>query len=79
MWSVYPVHSVFADAKEAIRSCGTRVTEGCEPVFGCSELNLNSLKQEPVLLTGEPSLQCPMNSFYVVTFLLHMLQSLCPH
>jgi hypothetical protein len=33
------------------------ITDGCEPPCGCWELNSGPLKEQPVLLTTEPSLQ----------------------
>lgn len=36
---------------------GNRVTDDCELVFRCWELNLGSLEEHPVLSTTEPSLQ----------------------
>lgn len=33
------------------------VTDGCELIFRCWELNLGSLEEHPVLSTTEPSLQ----------------------
>ena len=43
-----------SEAKEAskfIRSLGTRITDGCELPYGCWELNLGPLEEQPVLLT----------------------------
>jgi hypothetical protein len=33
------------------------ITDGCEPPCGCWELNSESLEEQSVLLTAEPSLQ----------------------
>ncbi|EEQ62519.1 LOW QUALITY PROTEIN: hypothetical protein CBFG_06231, partial [Clostridiales bacterium 1_7_47FAA] len=33
------------------------ITDGCEPLCGCRELNLGPLEEQSVLLTAEPSLQ----------------------
>ncbi|XP_040599705.1 F-box/WD repeat-containing protein 4 isoform X6 [Mesocricetus auratus] len=33
------------------------ITDGCEPPYGCWELNSGPLEEQPVLLTSEPSLQ----------------------
>jgi hypothetical protein len=41
---------------ESVRSSGTGVTESFE-LYGCWELNLGTLKEQPVLLTAEPSFQ----------------------
>ena len=39
---------------EGIRSLGTGVTDSCELLCGCWELNLSPLEEQPVLLTVEP-------------------------
>lgn len=52
--------------EEGIKSPETEVTECCEPPCGCRESILDPLKEQPVLLTTEPSLQFPylkMGSF----------------
>lgn len=41
-----------------IRLPGTRVTGSCEPLYGCWELNLGSLKEQSLLIT-EPFQQLP--------------------
>ena len=41
---------------------GTGVTDGCEPTCGCWELNLGPLKEQPVLLSADPSLWSINNS-----------------
>jgi hypothetical protein len=33
------------------------ILDGCEPPFGCWELNSGPQEKQPVLLTSEPSLQ----------------------
>ncbi|EGW01477.1 E3 ubiquitin-protein ligase NEDD4 [Cricetulus griseus] len=33
------------------------IIDGCEPPYGCWELNPGPLEEQPVLLTSEPSLQ----------------------
>ena len=40
-----------------IRSPGTEVIDGCK--LQCGELNLGPLREQPLLLTTEPSLQSP--------------------
>jgi hypothetical protein len=40
---------------EGVRSFGTRVTDGCELLCGCWELNLDLLQEQLVLLTAELS------------------------
>jgi hypothetical protein len=42
---------------EDVRSIGTRVTNNCELLCGCWELNQDPLEEQPVFLTTEPSLQ----------------------
>ena len=41
---------------------GTGVTDGCDPTCGCWELNLGPLKEQPVLLSADPSLWSINNS-----------------
>jgi hypothetical protein len=43
--------------EEGSETPGTGVTGGCEPPWGCWELNTGPLEEQPVLLTTEPSLQ----------------------
>lgn len=43
--------------EEVVGSPRTAVTDGCEALCGCWELNLCSLKDHPVFLTTEQSLQ----------------------
>ncbi|CAO2614112.1 hypothetical protein LEMLEM_LOCUS16408 [Lemmus lemmus] len=43
------------------------ITDGCEPPYGCCELNSGPLEEQPVLLTSEPSLQ-PPSLFFISTF-----------
>lgn len=42
--------------EESMRSPGTGVTGGCEPSFGCFELNPGPLEEQVVLVTPEQSL-----------------------
>lgn len=42
---------------EGVSSPGVPVTDSCELPCGCWELNMDSLEEQPVLLTIEPSLQ----------------------
>lgn len=42
---------------EGVGSPGTGITDNCELPCGCRELNPRPLKQQPVLVTDEPSLQ----------------------
>jgi hypothetical protein len=57
-----------------ILACQKRVsdpiTDGCEPLCGCWELNSGPLEEQTVLLTSEPSLQPPALSFlfYLILF-----------
>ena len=48
-----------------VRSPGTRVTDGCKMTCGCWELNWGPLKEQPVLLTAEPSLHPQHYYFYL--------------
>jgi hypothetical protein len=43
------------ELEEGIESPGTGFTDGCEPSFGCWELNLGPLEEQPVSLTTELS------------------------
>ena len=52
---------------EGVGSTGTGVTDSCELLCGCWELNPAPLKEQPVLLTAEPSLQPPKGSFKLPT------------
>jgi len=40
------------------------ITDGCEPPYGCWELNSGPLEEQSVLLTAEPSLQ-PYYFYYI--------------
>jgi hypothetical protein len=42
------------------------ITDGCEPLCGCWELNSGPLEEQSVLLTIGPSLQPPLLSFIIV-------------
>jgi hypothetical protein len=35
------------------------ITDGCEPPYGCWELNSGPLEEQSVILTAEPSFQPP--------------------
>jgi hypothetical protein len=48
------------------------IKDGCEPSFGCWELNSGPLEEQAVLLTPDPSLQ-PLWSFFIAS---HKRQSL---
>lgn len=41
------------------------IKDGCEPPYGCQELNSGPQEEQSVLLTTEPSLQ-PNNMFLIV-------------
>jgi hypothetical protein len=47
--------------EEGIRSHAL-TTDGCEPPYGCWELNSEPLEEQSVLLTAEPSLQPQINN-----------------
>lgn len=44
-------------SEECVRSLGTGGTDGCESSFGCWELSLGLLEEQPMTLTTEPSSQ----------------------
>jgi hypothetical protein len=50
------VSSAYGDQKRKLEAPETGVTCGCELPYGCWELNLGPLQEQPVLLTMEPSL-----------------------
>jgi hypothetical protein len=50
-------------------SPGTGVTDSCELPCGSWELNQGGLKEQPVLLTTEPSLQ--LLCFFLIQVLVH--------
>jgi hypothetical protein len=43
------------------------ITDGCEPPYGCWELNSEPLEEQSVLLTAEPSLQSPTCYFVIMS------------
>lgn len=45
--------------EEGVGSPETGVTDDCEPLCGCRELNLSPLEEQAVLLTAEPPLRSP--------------------
>jgi hypothetical protein len=45
-----------------VRSAGTGITDSCDLLCGCWELNPGPLEEQPVLLTAEPSLQPLINT-----------------
>ena len=47
-------------AEESTGSAGTGGTDGCDLPYGFWEVNLDTLQEEPVLITAEPSL-CPQD------------------
>jgi len=51
-------------------------TDGCEPPYGCWELNSGPLKEQLVLLTSEPSLQPPELFFFNIYFYFNMYECL---
>ena len=64
---------------EGVRSPGTGDTDSCELTCGCWELNPGPLKEQPVPITAEPSLQPPQFlSFKKIVFLCMCVSvSLC--
>ena len=63
MCLVYHVHAVPANARRGHYIPRTCSWDGCESLCECQESNLGSLKEQPVLLTAEPSLQPPCLAF----------------
>jgi hypothetical protein len=58
------------------KSVSDPVTDGCEPPYGCWELNAGPLEEQSVLLTTEPSLQ-PNSLFFkdkLATYSLAVLE-----
>ena len=51
------------------------ITDGCEPLCGCWELNSGPLEEQSMLLTAEPSLQPPSLSLIIY----HMCIGICLH
>ena len=49
--------SGFEGQKKSVGSLGTRVTDSCELSSVCWELNMVPLREQPVLLSAEPSLK----------------------
>ena len=47
------------------KSASDPITDGCEPLYGCWELNSGPLEEQSVLLTTEPSLLCPTSKIFV--------------
>jgi hypothetical protein len=54
--------------EEGIGVHGTTVLDGYEPLYGCLELNSGPLKEQPLLLTTEPSLQPQIFIFLEILF-----------
>ena len=42
------------------------ITEGCEPPYGCRELNSVPLEEQAMFLTAEPSLQPHKDNIYLL-------------
>jgi hypothetical protein len=57
---------------------GAGVTDRCELLCGCWELNPGSLREHPVLLTTEPSLQPPLLFSSVCLFKLFFSSPCAP-
>jgi hypothetical protein len=51
-----PVPSEF---RRGVRTLGIGITDGCESLYECWELNLGPLEEQLVLLAAEPPLQPP--------------------
>lgn len=50
-------------SEKSIKSPGTKVMDGCDPPRGFWKLNLSPLREQQVLLTGEPSVQ-PLTEYF---------------
>ena len=48
---------------KCVRFPGTGITDSCKLPCGCWELNQVPLKEQPMVLTAEPSLQFQLHSF----------------
>ncbi|KAL6088993.1 hypothetical protein STEG23_009910, partial [Scotinomys teguina] len=54
----YYVYNILSACTPAHQKRGLDlIKDGCEPSYGCQELNSGHLEEQPVLLTSEPSLQ----------------------
>lgn len=49
--------------EEGVRTLGTGITDGCEPLCGCREPKLCSLEEQQGLFIAEPFLQPQLLSF----------------
>jgi hypothetical protein len=56
--------------EEGIRSSGTGVKDGCEPLCGCWETNLGFLEEQPALLPVEPPPRPPFGFLFLFLFFL---------
>ena len=55
---IYYAYSVLSARMPAhLKRASDFIIDGCEPPCSCWELNSGTLEEQPVLLTGEPSLQ----------------------
>lgn len=51
-----------------VKTPGSGFTGNCEPLCGCCKLNLGPLREQPVFLTTEPSLQ-PLQRVWIISIL----------
>lgn len=49
--------------EEGIGPFGTKVTDSCEPLYRCWELNSGLAQEQEVFFTGEPASQVPLTHF----------------
>ena len=54
------------------------ITDGCEPICGCWELNSGPMEEQAMLLTSEPSLQ-PLAKIFFLRFIYYLYNFLPPH
>lgn len=62
---------------EPIRSTGTAIKDSCEPPYGCWQLNLGPLEEQPIFLNTEPSLQPQLRIIYTTKDAFEILFYLC--
>lgn len=61
-----------------LESLELELTDGCEPLTGCSDLNSSPLKEQGVSLTAEPSPQPQPLLLLLLFLLIHLNVSLEP-
>jgi hypothetical protein len=69
--------ALFACTSVCHKRASDLITDGCEPPYGCWELNSGSLEEEAVLLTADPFLHPLMLSFFKNLFYLCVCVCMC--